>query len=115
MSRKNGEVKPSEVAVEILGGDPTMTAQESLEPLVAAVDGLNMQFTPDTLTGGLVEAFMADAHCRRARRITSALVTSSTGVGNFSINRRLSCFKTVTTVSKSGHPGSWHRNYATII
>ena len=39
-----------------------MTAQESLEPLGAAVDGLNMQFTPDTLTGGLAEAFMAYAH-----------------------------------------------------
>ena len=51
-----------------------MTAQESLEPLVAAVDGLNMQFTPDTLTGGLVEAFMADAHCRRARRIAGAAI-----------------------------------------
>ena len=74
-------MKPSQIAVEILGSDAAMTAQETLKPLVAAVDGLDVQFTPDTLTDGLVEAFMADAHSRRTRRIAGAAIGDQQGIG----------------------------------
>ena len=76
---QDSEMKPSQIAVEILGSDAAMTAQETLKPLVAAVDGLDVQFTPDTLTDGLVEAFMADAHSRRTRRIAGAAIGDQQG------------------------------------
>src|ERR1039458_9859379 len=61
LSRQHGQMKPSEVAVEILGGDAAMATQEGFEPLVAAVDGLNMQFASNALTRRLIERFMANA------------------------------------------------------
>ena len=73
-------MKPSEIAVEILGGDATMATKEGLEPLMAAVDGLDVQFSPDALASGLVERLMADAHRGGAGRITGAAVSDQQGV-----------------------------------
>jgi len=47
---------------------------------MAAVDGLDVQFSPDTLAGGLVERPMADAHRGGAGRITGAAVSDQQGV-----------------------------------
>ena len=44
-------MKPLEVAVEVFGGDATVAAQEVLEALMAAVDGLDVPCTPNMLTG----------------------------------------------------------------
>ena len=65
-------MKPSEIAVEILGGGAAMATKEGLEPLMAAVDGLDVQFSPDALASGLVQRLMADAHRGGAGRITGA-------------------------------------------
>jgi len=35
-------MKPSEISVEILGGATAMATKEELEPLMAAVDGLDV-------------------------------------------------------------------------
>ena len=51
-----------------------MATQEGLEPLMAAVDGLDVQFAPDALAGSLVERLMADAQRGGAGRITGAAV-----------------------------------------
>src|SRR5712692_2372689 len=44
-----GELEPAQVVIEIFGCDPAPPAQESLDPLVQAVDGLDMQFATDPL------------------------------------------------------------------
>jgi hypothetical protein len=80
LSRQHGQMKPSEVAVEILGGDAAMATQEGFEPLVAAVDSLNMQFASDALTSRLIERFMANAQRGGAGRITGAAVGDQKGV-----------------------------------
>ena len=61
LSWKNCKVKPPEIAVEILGGDAAMVTQEGFEPLMPTVDGLDVQFAPDTLAGSLVERLVTDA------------------------------------------------------
>ena len=52
-------MKPSEIAVETLGGDAAMATKEGLEPLMVAVGGLNVQLSPDTPASGLVQRLMA--------------------------------------------------------
>src|SRR5271166_240158 len=46
-----GEVEPAQIVVEVFGGDPAASAQEGLDPLMQAVDGLDMQFAADALAG----------------------------------------------------------------
>ena len=57
-----------------------MATKEGLEPLMAAVDGLDVQVSPDTLASGLVDRLMTDTHCGGAGRITGAAVSDQQGV-----------------------------------
>src|SRR3954453_7790804 len=54
-------MEPAQVAGEVLGGDAAAGAEEALQPRMAIVDGLDVQFAPHPLAGGLVEDLMADA------------------------------------------------------
>ena len=74
LSWKNCKVKPPEIAVEILGGDAAMVTQEGFEPLMPTVDGLDVQFAPDTLAGSLVERLVTDAQRGGTGWITGASV-----------------------------------------
>ena len=62
-------MEPLEVAAEVFGSDATIAPQESLEALMAAVHRLDVQFTPDPLTGRLIERLMGDTQLRGARWI----------------------------------------------
>ena len=59
-------MEPLEVAVEVFGSDAPIAAEESLEALMAAVHRLDVQFTPDPLTGRLIERLMGDTQLRGA-------------------------------------------------
>jgi len=101
-------MKPSEIAVEILGGDAAMATKEGLEPLMAAVDGLDVQFSPDALASGLVERLMADAHRGGAGRITGAAVSDQQGVliKNWLQNRLQMSGRNRRQYGADGHAGA---------
>ena len=73
-------MEPLEVAGEVFGSDAAIAAQESLEALMAAVDRLDVQFTPDPLTGRLIERLMGDTQRRRARWIERCAIGDQEGV-----------------------------------
>ena len=50
------------------GGDATEGCQEAFEPLMAVVDGLDVQVAADPLAGRLVQRLMADADVGGAPR-----------------------------------------------
>ena len=52
---------PGEVAVEISGGHAAPATEEGLEPLVAAVDGVEVQVAATALAGFVVERFVGEA------------------------------------------------------
>ena len=73
-------MEPLEVAAEVFGSDATIAAQESLEALMAAVHRLDVQFTPDPLTGRLIERLMGDTQLRGARWIERCAIGDQEGV-----------------------------------
>ena len=73
-------MEPLEVAVEVFGSEATIAAQESLEAFMAAVHRLDVQFTPDPLTGRLIERLMGDTQLRRARWIERCAIGDQEGV-----------------------------------
>ena len=52
---------PGEVAGEISGGHAAPAAEEGLEPLVAAVDGVEVEIAAAPLAGLVVERFVGEA------------------------------------------------------
>ena len=75
-----GEVEPAQIVVEVFGGDPAASAQEGLDPLMQAVDGLDMQFAADALAGRQVQRLMADAQRGGAGRIAGTSIGDQQGV-----------------------------------
>src|SRR5271165_6290445 len=75
-----GEVEPAQIVVEVFGGDPAASAQEGLDPLMQAVDGLDMHFTADALAGRQVQRLMADAQRGGAGRIAGTSIGDQQGV-----------------------------------
>src|SRR5512147_2172086 len=73
-------MEPLEVAAEVFGSEATIAAQESLEALMAAVHRLDVQFTPDPLTGRLIEHLMGDTQLRGARWIERCAIGDQEGV-----------------------------------
>ena len=67
-------MKPVKIAHQVFGGDASSGAEERLEPLMAAVDRLNMQITTDTLAGALVERLVTDAQSGSTRRVAGTAV-----------------------------------------
>src|SRR3954452_24544995 len=73
------EVEPAQVVGQVLGGDAAERPQEAFDLLVAAVDGLDMEFAAHPLASGLNEGFVADAKGNGGRRETAGpSVTSRT-------------------------------------
>jgi hypothetical protein len=54
-------VEPTEVVVEVLRGDAAVAAEERLNLLVPAVNGLDVHIAADPFAGRQVERLMADA------------------------------------------------------
>ena len=52
---------PDEVAVEALRGDAAAAVEEGFEPLVAAVDGVDVEVAAAAFAGFVVERFVGDA------------------------------------------------------
>lgn len=67
-------MKPVEIVGEIFSSDASFGAEECLEPLVAAVDRLDMQVATDALAGAQPERFVTDAESGSAGRIAGAAV-----------------------------------------
>jgi hypothetical protein len=63
------EVKPTQVAAEILACDAAAATQEFLELAMSVVDGLDVQFTADALASRQVQDFVADLELGSAGRI----------------------------------------------
>jgi acetolactate synthase I/II/III large subunit len=61
---QDGEVVPGEVAAEVFGGDAAAAAEEGLEPLVAAVDGVDVEVAAAAFAGFVVERLMGEAQDR---------------------------------------------------
>ena len=68
---QDGEVEPSQVAVEVSGGDAPEAAEEVLELALAAVDRLNVQGAAHPLPGRGVERLVAHAERGRTRGISA--------------------------------------------
>ena len=64
-------MEPSEIAVEVLGGDAAEAAQEALDLAVAAVDRLGVQRALDPLAGRGVDALVRDVERRRDGRMAA--------------------------------------------
>ena len=64
-------MEPSEIAVEVLGGDAAEGSQKPLDLAVAAVDRLDVQGAAHTLAGGAVDALMRDGERRSGRADSS--------------------------------------------
>ena len=69
-----------EVVVEVLRGDAAVTAEERLDLLMPAVNGLNVQVAADPFAGRQVERLMADAEGGGAGRVAGAAVGDQQGV-----------------------------------
>ena len=74
MGRQTDAEEPAQVVGQVLGGDATEGCQEAFEPLMAVVDGLDVQVAADPLAGRLVQRLMADADVGGAPRIGSGAV-----------------------------------------
>src|SRR3954454_5596663 len=59
---ESGEMEPSQVVVEVFGGHTAPDAQEGLDPLMQAVDGLDVQFATYPLASRLVQYLVGDLH-----------------------------------------------------
>jgi hypothetical protein len=59
---ESGEMEPSQVVVEVFGGHTAPDAQEGLDPLMQAVDGLDVQFATYPLARRLVQYLVGDLH-----------------------------------------------------
>src|SRR4051812_9348561 len=55
-------MEPSQVVVEVFGGHTAPDAQEGLDPLMQAVDGLDVQFATYPLASRLVQDLVGDLH-----------------------------------------------------
>jgi hypothetical protein len=77
---KDSEVEPTEVVVEVLRGDAAVAAEERLNLLVPAVNGLDVQVAADPFAGRQVERLMADAEGGGAGRVAGAAVGDQQGV-----------------------------------
>ena len=73
-------MEPSEIAVEVLGGDAAEGSQKPLDLAVAAVDRLDVQGAAHTLAGGAVDALMRDGERRSGGRIAAAGVRDEQGI-----------------------------------
>jgi len=80
-SRQDAEVKPSQIAVEIFGGDSAMTTQKVLKAFVAAVDRLNVEVAAHPLACGLVKRLVADTQRGGARWVAGAAIGDQQSVG----------------------------------
>jgi hypothetical protein len=57
---ESGEMEPSQVVVEVFGGHAAPGAQEGLDPLMQAIDGLDVQFAAHPLASRLVQDLVGD-------------------------------------------------------
>src|SRR3954452_24118272 len=57
---ESGEMEPSQVVVEEFGGHAAPGAQEGLDPLMQAIDGLDVQFAAHPLASRLVQDLVGD-------------------------------------------------------
>lgn len=78
---QDGEVEPSQVAVEVSGSDAPEAAEETLALTVAAVHRLNVQRATHPFAGRRVERLVAHAERGRARGIRAM------GVGEGCLSR----------------------------
>src|SRR4051812_12965887 len=75
------EVEPAQVGGQVLGGDAAERPQEAFDLLVAAVDGLDMEFAAHPLASRLDQGFMADAESGGGRRETAGPIGDEQDVG----------------------------------
>src|SRR4051794_41529627 len=74
-------MEPAQVTGEVLGGNTAAGPEKILQPRVTIVDGLDVEFAADTLTGSLVEDFVGDAQGGGAGGITGAAIGDQQGIG----------------------------------
>ena len=67
-------MEPAQVIVEVSGGDAAAGAEEVLEPGMAVVDGLDVQFAAGSFAGGLVERLVANTQGRGTGRIAGGAI-----------------------------------------
>jgi hypothetical protein len=71
-------MEPSQVVVEVFGAAPG--AQEGLDPLMQAVDGLDVQFAAHPLARRLVQCLVGDLHPVGTARQGGATISDQQGV-----------------------------------
>ena len=72
------EMKPPQVADEILRGDTTAGTEEMLQPRMPVIDGLDMKFATNALADRLVERLVADAQGGGTGRIDVVAIGNHT-------------------------------------
>src|SRR3954470_7571087 len=77
---ESGEMEPSQVVVEVFGGHTASDAQEGLDPLMQAVDGLDVQFAAYPLARRLVQYLVGDLHPGGTARQSRAAIGNQQGV-----------------------------------
>jgi len=78
--RQDGEVLPGEGAVEVFGGHTAPPTEEGLEPLVAAVDGLEVELAAAALAGLAVEGLVGETQGSRTGREDRGAVGDQAGI-----------------------------------
>ena len=73
-------MEPTQVVVEIAGGDAAAGTQEVLQPTVATVHRLHMQIAPNPFPHRAVECFVAHPERGGARWVARAAVGDQQGV-----------------------------------
>ena len=74
-------MEPFEIAVEVLGGDASEAAQETLDLASAAVDRLDVHRTAHSLASRDIDALVRDVERRRDGRIAAVGVGDQQGIG----------------------------------
>src|SRR3954471_24981374 len=74
-------MEPAQVTGEVLGGNTAAGPEKILQPRVTIVDGLDVEFAADALTGSLVEDFVGDAQGGGAGGIAGAAIGDQQGIG----------------------------------
>src|SRR4051794_36016795 len=77
---ESGEMEPSQVVVEVFGGHAAPGAQEGLDPLMQAVDGLDVQVAAHPLASRLVQDLVGDLHPGGTARQGRAAISDQQGV-----------------------------------